>query len=100
MGILLVYDVTDEQSFQNIRNWIRNIEQHAADNVDKILIGNKCDMMSEKLVETARGQALAEEYGQATIGSRGSAFDSSTFAFLHYLFILLLSLFFIRYQIL
>lgn len=63
MGILLVYDVTDEQSFQNIRNWIRNIEQHAADNVDKILIGNKCDMVSEKLVETARGQSLAEEYG-------------------------------------
>jgi Ras-related protein Rab-8A len=63
MGILLVYDVTDEQSFQNIRNWIRNIEQHAADNVDKILVGNKCDMLSEKLVETARGQALADEYG-------------------------------------
>jgi len=63
MGILLVYDVTDEQSFQNIRNWIRNIEQHAADNVDKILVGNKCDMISEKLVETSRGQALADEYG-------------------------------------
>lgn len=85
MGILLVYDVTDEQSFQNIRNWIRNIEQHgnhhqpptnhhdndhqwvymdeiAADNVDKILVGNKCDMESEKVVETTRGQALAEEY--------------------------------------
>lgn len=63
MGILLVYDVTEEQSFQNIRNWIRNIEQHAADNVDKILVGNKCDMVNEKLVETARGQALADEYG-------------------------------------
>lgn len=62
MGILLVYDVTDEQSFQDIRNWIRNIEQHAADNVDKILVGNKCDMISEKLVETTRGQALADEY--------------------------------------
>jgi len=62
MGILLVYDVTDEQSFQNIRNWIRNIEQHAADNVDKILVGNKCDMIGEKVVETARGQALADEY--------------------------------------
>jgi len=62
MGILLVYDVTDEQSFQNIRNWIRNIEQHAADNVDKILVGNKCDMISEKVVETTRGQALADEY--------------------------------------
>jgi len=62
MGILLVYDVTDEQSFQNIRNWIRNIEQHAADNVDKILVGNKCDMISEKVVETSRGQVLADEY--------------------------------------
>jgi len=63
MGILLVYDVTDEQSFQNIRNWIRNIEQHAADNVDKVLVGNKCDMTQEKVVDTARGQALADEYG-------------------------------------
>lgn len=62
MGILLVYDVTDDQSFQNIRNWIRNIEQHAADNVDKILIGNKCDMESAKAVTKAQGQALADEY--------------------------------------
>jgi len=63
MGILLIYDTTDEQSFQNIRNWIRNIEQHAADNVDKILVGNKCDMVSDKVVETSRGKALADEYG-------------------------------------
>lgn len=62
MGILLVYDVTDDQSFQNIRNWIRNIEQHAADNVNKILVGNKADMESEKDVDYARGQALATEY--------------------------------------
>lgn len=35
MGILLVYDVTDEASFSNIRNWMKNIEQHASDNVVK-----------------------------------------------------------------
>lgn len=58
----MVYDVTDEQSFQNIRNWIRNIEQHAADNVDKVLIGNKCDMQEEQVVERSRGQRLADEY--------------------------------------
>lgn len=62
MGILLVYDVTDEQSFLNIRNWIRNIEQHAADSVNKILIGNKCDMRDDRVIETSRGKALAEEY--------------------------------------
>eukprot|EP00455_Lapot_gusevi_P057723 TRINITY_DN990_c0_g2_i1.p1 TRINITY_DN990_c0_g2~~TRINITY_DN990_c0_g2_i1.p1 ORF type:complete len:209 (+),score=71.04 TRINITY_DN990_c0_g2_i1:88-714(+) len=63
MGILLVYDCTDEQSFSNIRNWIRNIEQHAADSVNKILIGNKCDMTEEKAVSTERSQSLADEYG-------------------------------------
>ena len=40
MGILLTYDVTDEQSFDNVRNWMRNIEQHATENVCKILVGN------------------------------------------------------------
>lgn len=31
-----MYDVTDEASFNNIRNWMRNIEQHASDNVNKV----------------------------------------------------------------
>ncbi|KAH9325426.1 hypothetical protein KI387_005604, partial [Taxus chinensis] len=64
MGIILVYDVTDESSFNNIRNWIRNIEQHASESVNKILVGNKADMdESKRAVPTARGQALANEFG-------------------------------------
>eukprot|EP00013_Stygamoeba_regulata_P000273 CAMPEP_0177636530 /NCGR_PEP_ID=MMETSP0447-20121125/4488_1 /TAXON_ID=0 /ORGANISM="Stygamoeba regulata, Strain BSH-02190019" /LENGTH=218 /DNA_ID=CAMNT_0019138399 /DNA_START=226 /DNA_END=882 /DNA_ORIENTATION=- len=63
MGILLVYDVTEERSFGNIRNWIRNIEQHATDSVNKILIGNKCDMVEKAVVKAERGKALADEYG-------------------------------------
>jgi len=63
MGILLVYDITDEQSFLNIRNWIRNIEQHASDSVQKILIGNKCDMTDDRIITKDRGQELADEYG-------------------------------------
>jgi len=62
MGILLVYDITDDQSFLNIRNWIRNIEQHAAEHVNKILIGNKCDIEKSRGVTTERGQLLADEY--------------------------------------
>jgi hypothetical protein len=34
----------------DIRNWIRNIEQHASDNVNKILVGNKADMEESKRV--------------------------------------------------
>jgi len=63
MGILLVYDITDEQSFLNIRNWIRNIEQHASDSVQKVLIGNKCDMVDDRVITTDRGKELADEYG-------------------------------------
>jgi len=62
MGILLVYDVTDEKSFANMGNWIRNIEQHASENVNKILIGNKCDLVDKRVVDSVRGKALADEY--------------------------------------
>ncbi|XP_050883960.1 ras-related protein RABE1c isoform X2 [Lathyrus oleraceus] len=48
MGILLVYDVTNESSFNNIRSWMLSIEQHASDNVNKILVGNKADMGDNK----------------------------------------------------
>ncbi len=63
MGILLVYDVTDEKSFNNIRNWIKNIEQHASESVNKILVGNKCDLLDQKVVDEEAARALAAEYG-------------------------------------
>lgn len=36
-GILLVYDVTDEVSFNNIRNWMKNIQVNAQSNVNKVI---------------------------------------------------------------
>eukprot|EP01083_Nonionella_stella_P200486 734125_1 len=64
MGIILVYDITDEHSFLNVRqSWMRNIEQHAPDSVINILIANKCDMHEDREVTTERGQAFANEYG-------------------------------------
>jgi len=63
-GILLVYDVCDRGSFENISNWIGQIEQHADINVTKVLIGNKCDADPSKIqVTEAEGQALADQYG-------------------------------------
>lgn len=64
MGIILVYDCTDEQTFNNIRNWIKQIETHAAKDVAKVLVGNKCDCSKEsKVISTEKGQQLADEYG-------------------------------------
>jgi len=61
-GILLVYDVTDRRSFESIRNWISQIQQHADVHVNKILVGNKCDMTDDKVISTEEGQKLAKEF--------------------------------------
>ncbi|CAG8604198.1 8138_t:CDS:2 [Cetraspora pellucida] len=53
MGILLVYDVTDERSFN---------KQHASEGVNKILIGNKCDWVEKKAITKEQGQQLADEF--------------------------------------
>ncbi|CAM9135712.1 unnamed protein product [Ascophyllum nodosum] len=62
-GILLVYDVTDKKSFNSIRNWVAQIQQHADVAVNKILIGNKCDMDEDREVSKEEGANLAAEYG-------------------------------------
>jgi Ras-related protein Rab-8A len=62
MGIMLVYDVTDPASFDNIRNWMTSLEQNASEGVNKILVGNKCDLVDKRVISTERGKALADEY--------------------------------------
>jgi Ras-related protein Rab-8A len=82
MGILLVYDVTDDKSFgskfmhvlyfislacwisyfiQDVRNWFSNIEQHASEGVNKILIGNKCDMEDKRVNDEHQGNCTCIE---------------------------------------
>ncbi|XP_054646089.1 ras-related protein Rab-8A isoform X1 [Dunckerocampus dactyliophorus] len=63
MGIMLVYDITNEKSFDNIKNWIRNIEEHASADVERMVLGNKCDVNDKRQVSRERGEKLALEYG-------------------------------------
>jgi GTPase SAR1 family protein len=49
--------------FVDIRTWFSNVEQHATEGVNKILIGNKCDWEEKRAVSTEQGQALADELG-------------------------------------
>ncbi|ONI24221.1 hypothetical protein PRUPE_2G230200 [Prunus persica] len=65
---LQIWDTAGQERFRtittDIRNWIRNIEQHASVSVNKILVGNKADMdESKRAVPASKGQALADEYG-------------------------------------
>ena len=61
-GILLVYDITDRNSFEKIRDWMAQIKENSQKENVLILLGNKCDL-EERQVSYEEGQALAEEYG-------------------------------------
>lgn len=64
-GILLFYDVTNRESFQNIRSWINFIQLHSNGSKNIILIGNKCDCLDSREVTYEEGEELAKEYGIA-----------------------------------
>ena len=48
----IVYDVTDQESFNNVKQWLNEIERYANDNVNKLLVGNKNDLTAKKVVDT------------------------------------------------
>lgn len=59
MGIMLVYDITNERSFENIVKWLRNIDEHANEDVEKMILGNKCDMEDKRIVSKEKGEAVS-----------------------------------------
>ncbi|KAG5265384.1 hypothetical protein AALO_G00241810 [Alosa alosa] len=62
-GILLVYDVTNEHSFQDIVKWASDVDECAPERVKWILVGNKCDEEERRRVTTEQGNKLAKTYG-------------------------------------
>eukprot|EP01138_Halocafeteria_seosinensis_P010801 gb/GECG01011031.1/.p1 GENE.gb/GECG01011031.1/~~gb/GECG01011031.1/.p1 ORF type:complete len:203 (+),score=26.45 gb/GECG01011031.1/:1-609(+) len=62
-GIIIVYDITDRESFDNVKQWFNEIERYACANVNKLLVGNKCDLESKRQVDFEEAQAFADEHG-------------------------------------
>jgi len=61
-GIILVYDCTDVESFNNVKQWMGEIDRYACENVNKLLVGNKCDLADQKNVETTTAKEFANSY--------------------------------------
>ncbi|XP_036000544.1 ras-related protein Rab-35-like, partial [Fundulus heteroclitus] len=61
-GVIVVYDVTSAESFVNVKRWLHEINQNC-DDVCRILVGNKNDDPSSKVVETTDAQKFAEQMG-------------------------------------
>ncbi|XP_076072420.1 ras-related protein Rab-37-like isoform X7 [Mytilus galloprovincialis] len=64
-ALLLLYDVTNKASFDNIRAWLGEINEYAQEDVVIMLLGNKADMTGERMIRTEDGEKLAKEYNVA-----------------------------------
>ena len=62
-GILLMYDVTNQDSFNSIKGWMDNIREIKGNNFPVILVGNKIDLKEERKISQLNGQNLADSYG-------------------------------------
>ncbi|KAK9267137.1 hypothetical protein L1049_009556 [Liquidambar formosana] len=60
-GIIIVYDVTEMESFNNVKQWLNEIDRYANDTVCKLLVGNKCDLVENKVVDTQTAKVIEEE---------------------------------------
>ena len=55
--------MTDQESFNNVKTWLSEIDRYANENVNKLLVGNKSDLTSKKVVDYATAKAFADEIG-------------------------------------
>ena len=61
-GILLIFDLTETESFESLKNWLIEIEKNANKNVIKLLIGNKCDLDDQRVISFEKGKDFAEQF--------------------------------------
>jgi GTPase SAR1 family protein len=58
-GIIIVYDVTDRQSYDNVKNWLEEIEKYVDERTKKYIVGNKCDLEERKAIQTEEAAAIS-----------------------------------------
>jgi len=65
-GVLVVYDVTERDTFENVRRWMNEIDSNCdtcTNNVNRVLVGNKSDMINDITISKEEGEAYAKQIG-------------------------------------
>lgn len=64
MGFLLLFDVTNEDSFLHVRSWLEQLRTHAStETPDVVLCGNKADLATRRKVSESRARDFAKQHG-------------------------------------
>jgi small GTP-binding protein len=62
-GVILVYDVTRKESYENLNKWVAEVKEKAPKDLSIMLLGNKIDLIGDKEVSTEDGKRFSEIYG-------------------------------------
>jgi len=81
-GIIIVYDVTDSESFDSVKNWLAEIDKNATRGVQKLLVGNKSDLAPKKAVDYNTAKEFADEMGMPMLETSAKNSQNVEAAFL------------------
>ena len=58
---ILVYDISNRESFENISQWVNHCIENSPKKVFMILVGNKCDLIESRQIPFEKGKEMAEK---------------------------------------
>ena len=58
----MAFDVTNEDTFKNVRKWMESIVEHADKDICKVMVGNKIDLEDERRISQKEAMELAQTY--------------------------------------
>jgi len=62
-GVLIVYDITKQSSFDSVEKWLTEVQDRTEPEITIMLIGNKCDLKAQRQVKTEDAAAYAQKRG-------------------------------------
>lgn len=61
-GIIIIYDITDKNTFESVNMWVKSITKEIESGIEVLLIGNKIDLVNQRVVSTEEGNELSKKY--------------------------------------
>jgi Ras-related protein Rab-1A len=80
-GIITVYDVSNQESFEHVQDWLQEVNRYASPGTVKLLIGNKSDR-SDRVVTTEQGEAFASNLDMPFLETSAKTSENVEAAFL------------------
>jgi len=81
-GIIMVYDVTSQESFESVNDWLKEVSRYASEGTCKLLVGNKSDRTTDKVVTQEQAKEFADELGIAFLETSAKSAQNVEEAFL------------------